>query len=58
MSLIDRLIKGDALHREAAVALEAFGAFSEFVLSDTERGLEFVRWQRSRPPTDSAEKTP
>ena len=48
MSLVDRLRKGDELHREAATALEAFGEFSEFVLSDDARGLAFVRWQRTK----------
>ncbi len=48
MSLIDRLRKGDELHREAADALEHFGLFSEFVLSDTKRGLAFMQWQRAK----------
>ncbi len=43
MALVDRLRNGDALHREAADALVAFGSFSEFVLSDDERSLAFVR---------------
>ena len=57
MPLIDRLRKGDELHREAAAALEHFGLFSEFVLSDTERGLAFVQWQRSKssPKTTTPE---
>ena len=53
MSLIDRLSKGDELHREAVTALEHFGLFSEFVLSDTERALAFVKWQRTKG-SDSA----
>ena len=53
--LIKRLRNGDALHREAADALVTFGAFSEFVLSDTERGLAFVRWQREKPPDSEHE---
>ncbi len=48
MSLINRLRKGDELHREAAAALKHFGLFSEFVLSDTERGLAFMQWQRAK----------
>lgn len=48
MTLTKRLRNGDALHREAADALEALGAMSEFVLSDDERGLAFVRWQRAK----------
>ena len=52
--LIDRLRKGDELHREAAGALTAFGEFSEFVLSDTERGLAFVQWQRAKGSLNEA----
>ena len=48
MTLTKRLRNGDALHREAADALEALGPMSEFVLSDDERGLAFVQWQRSK----------
>lgn len=55
MSLIDRLHKGDELHREAAAALEHFELFSEFVLSDNERSLAFVQWQRAKSsPKDPA----
>lgn len=53
MSLVDRLRKGDELHREAAAALEHFGLFSEFVLSDDKLGLAFVQWQRTKG-SDSA----
>jgi hypothetical protein len=54
MSLIDRLHKGDELHREAAAALEHFGLFSEFVLSDTKMGLAFVKWQRTKGSVSEA----
>lgn len=33
---------------QAADALELFKDVSEFVLSDDERGLAFVRWQRTK----------
>lgn len=49
-ALVERLRKGDALHREAAAALEVLGACSEFVLSDIDRGIAFLQWQRERPP--------
>ena len=42
---------GDATSNEqsrAADALESFAAISEFVLSDSERGLAFVQWQRAK----------
>ena len=55
MSLIDRLRKGDELHREAAGALEHFGLFSEFVLSDTKRGLAFMQWQRAKGSVSAPE---
>ena len=48
MTLIKRLRNGDELHREAADALKLFEAMSEFVLSDDERSLAFVRWQRAK----------
>ncbi len=56
MSLVERLRKGDELHREAAAAIEHFGLFSEFVLSDTERGLAFVQWQRTRPSVNATDR--
>ena len=57
VTLIEQLRAGDALHRKAADALAQLEAMSEFILSDTERSLEFVKWQRSRPslPSNSEE---
>lgn len=45
MALVDRLRNGDKLHREAAAAL---GEMSEYVLSDDERALAFVKWRRTK----------
>ena len=49
VALIERLRAGDKLHQEAAHALAQFEPMAAFVLSDTKRGLEFIKWQRSRP---------
>jgi hypothetical protein len=35
--------------RKAHDAIARLEPMSEFILSDDKRGLDFVRWQRSRP---------
>ena len=46
--LIERLREGDELHREAAKALIVWGTMSEYILSDDDRALAFVKWQREQ----------
>lgn len=48
MILMDRLRRGDAMHREAADAIVMLEGMSEFVLSDNQRGIDFVAWQRAK----------
>ena len=50
MSLIDRLQKGDTLHQEAAGVLKLYSQYGDYILSDDERALAFIEWQRANDP--------